>query len=118
MKWAGELRQNTGTMKKQRKAGPVVSYGDSAYVQSALVDVFKKNCNRRTSYAPLPPTSFATRAALHHEIDPIHPFREGNSRTLRQFFGDLANEAGDRIDWTAASATEEDRQQIFLARVV
>jgi len=28
--WAGQLRQNTGTMKKQRKAGYVVSHGDSA----------------------------------------------------------------------------------------
>jgi len=114
--WAGQLRQNTGTMKKQRKAGHVVSYGDSAYVQPALVEMLRK-LQQENFLRNLLPKSFAARAAFYYgEIDAIHPFREGNSRTLRQFFGDLAREADYRIDWTAASATEEDRQQIFLAR--
>jgi cell filamentation protein len=30
---------------------------------------------------------------------PVHPFREGNTRSLRTFLGQLAGEAGHRIAW-------------------
>jgi len=35
------------------------------------------------------------------EINAIHPFREGNGRTQRAFFRQLAFEAGWRLDWVA-----------------
>jgi cell filamentation protein len=34
------------------------------------------------------------------EVNAIHPFREGNGRTRRAFFGQLAREAGWPIDWS------------------
>jgi cell filamentation protein len=33
-------------------------------------------------------------------VNAIHPFREGNGRTQRVFFGQLARDAGYRIDWS------------------
>jgi len=114
--WAGQLRRNTGTMTKQREAGNVISYGDSVYVEPALSKVFAELA-WEMQLKGLPANRFALRAAFYYgEIDAIHPFREGNSRTLRKFFGDLAEEAGYKIDWTSASRTEEQRRQIFLAR--
>lgn len=57
-------------------------------------------------------SQFATRAAEHlSELNAIHPFREGNGRTLRAFLSILADQAGHPIDlvrispsdWNAAS---------------
>lgn len=114
--WAGELRQNTGMMKKVRWPGHAVVYADSAFLQPALDTLFV-SLRGETFLRKLPQAEFTVRAAHYYgEIDAIHPFREGNSRTLRQFFSDLALAAGYRLDWTSASATEEDRKRIFLAR--
>lgn len=40
------------------------------------------------------------------DINILHPFREGNGRTKRVFFGDLSEAAGWRLDWSAASKEE------------
>jgi cell filamentation protein len=45
--------------------------------------------------------AFASRAAYYFgELDSIHPFREGNRRTQREFIRQLAAEAGHRINWS------------------
>jgi fido (protein-threonine AMPylation protein) len=33
------------------------------------------------------------------DVNAVHPFREGNGRTQRSFFSQLAHDAGDHIDW-------------------
>lgn len=38
------------------------------------------------------------------EVNAIHPFREGNGRTQRAFFHQLAREAGWPVDWTSLAA--------------
>jgi cell filamentation protein len=38
------------------------------------------------------------------EVNAIHPFREGNGRTQRAFFGQLSREAGWPIDWSDLDA--------------
>jgi cell filamentation protein, protein adenylyltransferase len=35
----------------------------------------------------------------HAEMYAVHPFREGNTRSLRAFLGQLAAAAGHRVDW-------------------
>jgi hypothetical protein len=52
------------------------------------------------------------------EMDAIHPFREGNSRTLSPFTGDLAAAWGHRHDWSACAPSGESRQQVLYARDV
>jgi cell filamentation protein len=64
--------------------------------------------------------AFAARAAhFYGELDAVHPFREGNSRTLRLFFYGLAHKAGYLLDW-AVLGTAEDvesvRQRLYRAR--
>lgn len=43
---------------------------------------------------------FITRLAeFLADINALHPFREGNGRTQRAFFSQLAHDAGHHIDW-------------------
>jgi cell filamentation protein len=55
-------------------------------------------------------------AYFYSELDAIHAFRDGNSRTLRAFTSDLAQSAGHRLDWAPASQTAEQRQRLYHAR--
>jgi cell filamentation protein, protein adenylyltransferase len=49
----------------------------------------------------LPRDAFLERMAHYFaEVNAIHPFREGNGRTQRAFFGQLSREAGWLIDWS------------------
>jgi fido (protein-threonine AMPylation protein) len=87
--WAGQLRQNTGRMAKLRESGRVISCGPSEHVPAALAAVFA-DLNEDRYLCELDATDLAERVGFYYsEIDAIHPFREGNSRTLRVFFPDL-----------------------------
>lgn len=49
----------------------------------------------------LPRDSFVERATHYlAEVNAIHPFRDGNGRTQRAFFGQVSREAGWPIDWS------------------
>jgi cell filamentation protein len=49
-------------------------------------------------------------------MDGAHPFREGNSRTLRQLFSDIAANAGFALDWSACAADPAGRETLYRAR--
>jgi len=50
---------------------------------------------------------FAHRAAYYlGEINVLHPFREGNGRTQRVFFNELAQQAGYQLHWDAISSQQ------------
>lgn len=55
-------------------------------------------------------------AGLYGDLDFIHPYSEGNSRTLREFTRSLAAEARFRLDWPGPSAGMTERNQLYLAR--
>ncbi len=55
-------------------------------------------------------------AYYYSELDSTHPFREGNSRTLRQFTADLALAAGYNLDWEPTGATSETINSLYVAR--
>ncbi len=50
------------------------------------------------------------------EVNAIHPFREGNGRTQRAFFGQLAREAGRPIDWSGLDPHENTETAIASLR--
>lgn len=67
----------------------------------------------------LSPDHFASDiAATYARLDYLHPFREGNSRTLRTFFTQLAEECDYKLDWTKLAATPQLRDQLYVARDV
>ncbi len=58
----------------------------------------------------------ARMATLYGDLDYLHPFREGNSRTLRAFTTQLAREAGHELDWNTARADAASRDRLYIAR--
>jgi cell filamentation protein len=114
--FAGEYRQNTGTMTKGRMAGYQVTYGDSRFVPAEMTRIFAALKNERYLRG-LERDAFAARLAFYYsEMDATHPFREGNSRTLRQFTTDLARVAGYVLDWTPAGRDDASRNALYRAR--
>ena len=49
---------------------------------------------------------------LYGDLDYLHPFRDGNSRTLREFTRQLAHEAGFDLDWSKIKS----RYALYAAR--
>ena len=114
--WAGELRKDIGMIAKTRPSGLVVAYGPSANVPVALATTFAA-LKSENFLLGLDAGDMPMRLAyLYSELDAIHPFRDGNSRTLRAFTADLARAAGHRLDWARTAQTVEDRQRLYDAR--
>lgn len=92
--WAGELRQ--------------VNIARPASYPFALIQFMQQNLDQTFAslasegyLKALGVASFADRAAFYlGELNSLHPFREGNGRTLREFIRELAAEAGLRMDWS------------------
>lgn len=43
------------------------------------------------------------------DVNALHPFRDGNGRTQREFFGQLAEQAGYRLDWARTDKKTNER---------
>lgn len=114
--WAGTYRENVGTMTKGRRVGYQVTYGNSQYVPAEMQRIFRE-LESEDYLRGLDPDRFARRLAyFYSELDSTHPFREGNSRTLRQFSADLALAAGYDLDWEPTGRSEESRNALYIAR--
>ncbi|WP_108610836.1 Fic family protein [Aminobacter sp. MSH1] len=53
---------------------------------------------------------------LYAELDYIHPFPDGNSRTLREFTRELGEASGFSIDWTRFARNPQGRNVLYVAR--
>jgi fido (protein-threonine AMPylation protein) len=53
---------------------------------------------------------------LYGDLDYVHGFHEGNSRTLREFTRELADKAGFKLDWAGTGAGREERNALSVAR--
>lgn len=92
--WAGELRptdlRRPGFPPFVRKEFLAVTLDNTLAVLAA--EKHLKGLNEET---------FSARAAYFlGEINHIHPFRDGNGRAQREFFRELAAEAGHRLNWS------------------
>ncbi len=113
--WAGQLREGTGMMTKVR-LGARVTYGNSDHVAAEAGRILW-SLQREKRLQGLGTTAFAGRLAFYYsELDAVHPFREGNSRTLRAFTAQLAQQAGHTLDWSAVGQSEEARNALYRAR--
>ena len=114
---AGELRKDIGMLAKNR-SGFVVAYGPSQNIPGALESTFAA-LKAEHDLQGLDADAMAKRLAYYYgELDAIHAFRDGNSRTLRALTMDLAEAAGHRLDWARAAQRTEDRQRLYHARDV
>jgi cell filamentation protein len=79
------------------------SFAFPGHIASALTEVFDK-LKREEYLKTLDRSKFAPRAAYYlGEINAIHPFREGNGRTQREFIRQLALNAGYTLSWAGFS---------------
>lgn len=53
---------------------------------------------------------------LYTELDYIHPFTDGNSRTLRSFTTQLAKESGFNLNWEHFTKSPNGRDELYIAR--
>lgn len=89
--WAGEIRTidiaKTGL------------FGHAPHIESYLTEQFGK-LSGENHLRQLSRERFTERLAHYlGEVNAAHPFRDGNGRTQRAFFGQLARDAGYRIAW-------------------
>ena len=77
-----------------------------AHIESSAIDLFK-SLARESFLARLDQPAFTGRAAHYlGELNALHPFREGNGRTQREFIRTLALHNGFEINWEGISQTE------------
>jgi cell filamentation protein len=113
--WAGKIRTE-GMMFKQRESGQAVQYPPSGRVEAYIANTFQQ-LKSENNLKGLSQEKIADRLSYYYsELDAAHPFRDGNSRTIRQFIADLAASAGYRLDWPRASATAQGIEAIYVAR--
>ena len=90
--WAGTLR----TVDVSKGTSTFAHHG---FLEPAAADVFGRLA-REQHLRGLDRAAFAERAAEYlGDVNALHPFREGNGRAQRAFFGLLAREAGYRLAW-------------------
>ena len=90
--WAGELRTVQIAKPNAFYARPerIERYAQGIFAELARED-YLKGLDRDALLERL--------THYHAEMYAVHPFREGNTRSLRAFLGQLAGEAGHRIAW-------------------
>jgi cell filamentation protein len=104
--WAGEFRI-------VRIAKPGALFAFPAYIEWALEDALGKLRNEKHLNG-LAADQFAVRAAYYMgELNAIHPFREGNGRTQREFIRQLALHNGFELDWSMTT-----RDQMMEASIL
>jgi len=75
------------------------SFAHHRYLESAAAEIFGRLAKER-NLKGLGPVQFSDRAAYYFgELNALHPFREGNGRTQREFISHLAQSNGYYIAW-------------------
>jgi cell filamentation protein len=69
------------------------------YIESAATEAFRP-LHGENLLRGLPRDAFTDRLTYYlGEVNAVHPFREGNGRSQRAFFEQLASDAGYILDW-------------------
>lgn len=103
--WAGQIRTVD------------ISKGDTRFanfqqIESYAPEIFKP-LHREQLLRALDVDTFCLRAGHYlGELNVLHPFREGNGRSIREFIGQVARGAGYAIDWKGV-----DRADMTLASI-
>ncbi|MFM9280955.1 Fic/DOC family protein [Paenibacillus jiagnxiensis] len=89
-----------GQLRKENIAKDTFSFADSRFIEDAGRELFS-GLAKENFLLNTPADQFSDRAAHYMaEINVLHPFREGNGRTQREFIRQLAAHSGYEVDWT------------------
>jgi cell filamentation protein len=102
--WAGQIRmvdirKNVDNADYFLIVSKIRDATDYVFGELAKEDCLQ-NLNRKTFIKRL--------AYFYDQLNYVHPFREGNGRTQRVFWGRVARGAGYELDWSVVSAEEND----------
>ncbi|MDR0747549.1 MAG: Fic family protein [Helicobacteraceae bacterium] len=98
--WAGELR--TVNISKEDSL-----FANPAYIESEMKTIHQK-LKRDDLLRNLSKSNFVSKfAELFGDINALHPFREGNGRTIREYMRQLAKTAGYVFDQTKICENKE-----------
>jgi cell filamentation protein len=104
--WAGEFRTVNFWRNEGQVFSPVCCLAEN--LDRMCTDLTGENCLRG-----LLRTRFVERAAYYlGELNTLHPFREGNGRTQREFLRELALQAGYRLCWERV-----EREEMYAASI-
>ena len=97
--WAGKARTIT------------LSKGETGFAPAQNIDSFGnevfRNLKNENHLKGMDREKFTERAAHYFgEINALHPFREGNGRTQREFIASVAQNAGYSFDWSRLTQQE------------
>ena len=118
----GQFRRDAPAWVKSRElesgASYAVPYAPRRMLEVGLAQVLA-NLHGPYGLADLLLDQFAVRMAqLYGDLDYLHPFSEGNSRTLRTFTRQLARQAGFDLNWALGDADGVTRDRLYRARDV
>lgn len=100
--WAGELR----TVNIGKGRGLFASFDNIAEPFGQLSEYLATNNLLRD----VPANEYAgDLARVYNVVNTVHPFREGNGRTQREFVSALAREAGYELNWSRIQGWTNDR---------
>ncbi len=103
--WAGDLREINIA-----KGG--MRFAMAGQLESSAADIFGRLA-RDNHLQGLQRSEFARSAAeFLGDVNALHPFREGNGRTQREFFRELAARAGFHLDWSRTNSRDVVRASI------
>lgn len=101
--WAGQLR--TVDMSKGGVGPGFVSFDQLRPSFDQIADLLQDTDLLRSVPAARYPAALAR---VYDALNTIHPFREGNGRTQREFVTALAGEAGYSVDWRRVEGAAND----------
>jgi cell filamentation protein len=86
------------------------------FIESSAAEIFARLARDR-HLAGLPRDEFIVGLATYlGDVNALHPFREGNGRAQRVFFGRLAHDAGYRLRWQLIDAEQNIAASIAATR--
>lgn len=89
-----------GQIREENISKDFFSFASTQYILSYANELFKQ-LHQENGLVGLDIESFSERAAHYMaEINVLHPFREGNGRTQREFMRQLAQHAGYDLEWS------------------
>jgi cell filamentation protein, protein adenylyltransferase len=101
--WAGQFRTIPLAKAEDIRGERVIRFSSPDLIEEELKQVFDELAAEHFLEG-LPRREFARKiAALFSEINRIHPFREGNGRTQRQFVRQLADSLGYKLHFEVVS---------------
>ncbi|WP_027963666.1 Fic/DOC family protein [Halalkalibacillus halophilus] len=95
-----------GKIRTENLAKGSFSFAAAPFIIPAATQIFNQ-LKEECYLSNLPLDTFCERAAFFMaELNALHPFREGNGRTIREFIRLLALYAGWKIDWNCFNGDE------------